>query len=564
MIIIIMKNNKNRTHRNKPRSFHSLNLSPVQENQFGNHSPPLTSGDKCKAFIGNTSEIRDCEVFDYGGFRREHSIIVEFDLVCGKAYLDNLCNTIFFIGILLGNAVFGPLSDHLGRKPVLIGCALVMAVNGGLTLFVNSYPMYVAIRFVAGFIYAGGCFTTWTYSTELFSSNYRLVPGLAIYGAGSIGLITAAGFAYLLPQWRHLYACLSLLALLSLPSLFIFPESLFWLVRKGRIEEAKVILRKYAERNGLDFDQILSEQPRMTTLLSQYFSASGKSTGEAGSAGSAGAEEGTTEASKCVADDEGALDTTKPGEVPIEYIKPRKWTPLYILCLVVMSFLWMVVTLVYFGLQFSLQEFSDNRFLSGFLFGIIEAPAVLFCILVVCFTTRRFSTLLFLTISGAPLLVLAIVRTAVGGLDENSNFAFGMSLIGKFGTSAAFSLVNILAAELFPTNVRSTSYHVAVGCSRIAALGATFASVLFRSKPLIPEYAFGVLGILAALSAIFIPETKDQPLPQIMEDLDVMKKSTKHICNLCPRAQPENPSDEIVISNWDKNRKPSKSSQEYI
>ena len=139
-----------------------------------------------------------------------------------------------------------------------------------------------------------------------------------------------------------------------------------------------------------------------------------------------------------------------------------------------------------------------------------------------------------------------------------------MGLIGKFGTSACFSLVNILAAELFPTNVRSTSYHVAVGCSRVAALGATFASVLFRSKPLIPEYAFGALGIAAGFAAIVMPETKDQPLPQVMEDLDVMQKSTGNICNICPKTREENPADEIVVASWEKNRKASEASREYV
>ena len=266
------------------------------------------------------------------------------------------------------------------------------------------------------------------------------------------------------------------------------------------------------------------------------------------------------------AEDDGdpAENNPEKKEAVEDFAVPRKWTPLYLLCLVVMSFLWMVTTLVYFGLQFSLQEFSEDRFLSGFLFGVIELPAVFLVILIVRFTTRRFSTMLFQSIAGVPMLVLAVVRTIVGDLGENSHFAFAMGLIGKFGTSACFSLVNILAAELFPTNVRSTSYHVAVGCSRVAALGATFASVLFRNKPLIPEYAFGSLALLAAVSAVFMPEAKDQPLPQVMEDLDVMQKSTGHICNICPKTRAENPADEIMIATWDKNRRPSKASVEYL
>ena len=48
-------------------------------------------------------------------------------------------------------------------------------------------------------------------------------------------------------------------------------------------------------------------------------------------------------------------------------------------------------------------------------------------------------------------------------------FQIFLSLIGKFGASASFSIVYVYSAELYPTNLRSTSLGT---CSLVARLGS--------------------------------------------------------------------------------------------
>ncbi len=47
--------------------------------------------------------------FDHSVFRE--TIITEWDLVCGRHHLANLSQTIFMLGILTGNMIFGGLAD---------------------------------------------------------------------------------------------------------------------------------------------------------------------------------------------------------------------------------------------------------------------------------------------------------------------------------------------------------------------------------------------------------------------------------------------------------------------
>ncbi|KAF7649357.1 hypothetical protein LDENG_00142350 [Lucifuga dentata] len=49
-----------------------------------------------------------------------NSIVTEWVLVQQQAYKVSLAGSLFFAGLLVGNVVFGPLSDRIGRKPVFL------------------------------------------------------------------------------------------------------------------------------------------------------------------------------------------------------------------------------------------------------------------------------------------------------------------------------------------------------------------------------------------------------------------------------------------------------------
>src|SRR5215207_4839166 len=64
--------------------------------------------------------------------------------------------SVFLAGFALGPLAFGPLSDHFGRRPVLlVGCAL-FAVCGALAAFSTSLGALLAWRVAMG-AGAGGC-----------------------------------------------------------------------------------------------------------------------------------------------------------------------------------------------------------------------------------------------------------------------------------------------------------------------------------------------------------------------------------------------------------------------
>lgn len=73
--------------------------------------------------------------------------------------LFGLALTINPLGLLIGNALLGPLSDRYGRRPVLLLTAIGAAIGHAITavaLIAESYPLFILARFVTGLLEGNG------------------------------------------------------------------------------------------------------------------------------------------------------------------------------------------------------------------------------------------------------------------------------------------------------------------------------------------------------------------------------------------------------------------------
>ena len=143
------------------------------------------------------------------------------------------------IGVAIGALIAGPLSDRLGRKPVLI-CAV--AFFGTLTLasaFAPNLDWMVFLRLLAGLGLGAAMPNAGTLVSEYTPLHRRSMLITVVLSGFTFGA-AAGGFtsAYTIPLfgWQSVLLIGGLLPLLALPLLIVgVPESLRWLVARRPI-----------------------------------------------------------------------------------------------------------------------------------------------------------------------------------------------------------------------------------------------------------------------------------------------------------------------------------------
>ena len=101
---------------------------------------------------------------------------------------------------------------------------------------------------------------------------------------------------------------------------------------------------------------------------------------------------------------------------------------------------------------------------------------------------------------------------------------------GKFGASAAFALVYLYTAEIFPTLIRATVVGI---CSMFARVGGILAPQVAIYLPIVtlsvqaPMILMGTCALLGSVAAIWLPETLGSLTIQSVKDVDSLQEVTK-------------------------------------
>jgi MFS transporter, putative metabolite:H+ symporter len=174
-------------------------------------------------------------------FATLHISLVQTGLLIGLAY----------VGQLAGAILFGVLSELYGRKIAYVGALLTMGVFSLGSAFAWDFQSLLWFRILAGIGLGGEVPVAAAMLTEIVQGHRRgkhFFLYQQLYGWGNLltpligfGLISAVGPAL---GWRLLLGLGSLPFLIGLISLFLLPESVRWLVDKGRLSKAEAIVAR--------------------------------------------------------------------------------------------------------------------------------------------------------------------------------------------------------------------------------------------------------------------------------------------------------------------------------
>lgn len=202
------------------------------------------------------------------------SIAASFGLTVPEALQTG---TLFFLGMMIGAALFGRIADRVGRRRVLLVTVACDGLFGLASVFAPNFALLLVARFLTGVAVGGTLPVDYAMMAEFLPSDRRgrwLVMLEAFWAIGTVVVALAAwaaASAGLADAWRAILLVTAIPALIGFWLRLMVPESPLYLLSKGRGDEARAVIDRVLTANGkapLSEPLIAGEAPRTVRLLS--------------------------------------------------------------------------------------------------------------------------------------------------------------------------------------------------------------------------------------------------------------------------------------------------------
>ncbi|MFN3769282.1 MAG: MFS transporter [Ectopseudomonas guguanensis] len=164
-------------------------------------------------------------------------------------------------GMMFGALAFGTLADRIGRKKGIAICFVLFSSATILNGFASSPTEFGIFRFLAGLGCGGLMPNAVALMNEYAPKRLRSTLVAVMFSGYSLGGMLAAGVGiYMLPRfgWESMFFAAAVPLLLLPLILWKLPESVGFLVRQGRHEQARAVLAKVEPGLRIDAaDQLL-------------------------------------------------------------------------------------------------------------------------------------------------------------------------------------------------------------------------------------------------------------------------------------------------------------------
>ncbi|XP_064612185.1 synaptic vesicle 2-related protein-like [Liolophura sinensis] len=406
-----------------------------------------------------------------------------------------LITTVVFAGMMVSSGLWGSICDKYGRKAELIMSSAFTFYFGILSAFSPTFIWMLILRGLVGFGIGGAPQAVTLYAEFLPSgSRAKCVILIELFWAlGSCFEVVLALVIMPTLGWRWLLIMSAFPLLVFMFCCFWLPESARFDLTRGRHDRALATIEKIAQDNG---------KPMPLGRLSDV-NTSG----------------------------------VHRGQIKDLFIPELKRTTL------LLWIIWLANAFAYYGIVLmttELFEFGDSCHGGGNGIPVNPNPA--------CFldckplTTNDYVDLLWTTFAEFPgILITVFIIDRIGRRKtmtlEFLVFSLFVLLVNICSTrpvltlflfvargfiSGAFQAAYVYTPEVYPTSIRAMGLGACSGMARVGAIVTPFvAQVLLGISPFLAISLYGIVCILAAIAAFFLPiETMGRDMTDTSKPLD--------------------------------------------
>ncbi|XP_018564339.1 organic cation transporter protein-like isoform X2 [Anoplophora glabripennis] len=386
------------------------------------NSTAEAANETCSASDFDKNEVSRCSSFIYK--TDEESILQEYNLQCSdNLWKLTLVGTVNSFGQFSGLLIAGMLSDRYGRRRVMVWGMVLCAICGLIRTVMPTYELFLLMEYLDAAFSAGTFICGYILGVELVGPKNRVITGSIATSCNATGFILTSVVAWIVRSWRMIIYILYTLPFFLILYLWIVPESIRWNIKKGRIDEAKVTLRKLAKVNGKEISERTLDKLNI-------------------------------------------VDDKQQNESGNQFFLSLK-SPVLLLRFMNACFGWITCAFVFYGLSInSVTLASGNKYMNFILSSLVEIPAYFLCPFLLSYFGRKKSLFGFYVLAGVACVAFIFIPSSA------TEISLTVYMIGKFGSTATFAIIYQLTSEMFPTTTRQ-SYMGA--CSTFGRLGVMVA-----------------------------------------------------------------------------------------
>lgn len=101
-----------------------------------------------------------------------HSLVIDFELYCGRKNLIGFCGSVFFIGALVAGYIFPKIAEKRGRKEAILLSLLLSGISICIAGLSTSIYFFSLMIFISGIGLNGFETLTLVYITEISGKKF--------------------------------------------------------------------------------------------------------------------------------------------------------------------------------------------------------------------------------------------------------------------------------------------------------------------------------------------------------------------------------------------------------